>query len=220
MNYILDFIEHMGRSPANRTIPIDFRHTCEQGENMAGYGWEEYDVRDGGRQIIHDSDNKVDITTEFVKFPGGHHGGSWGVRVRGTPRDDAPAQLMSAVIFYTAMEGFGSLEVANEKDDLGIEGTVTLNGQSTELGDFKIDVTEGPSTNMHPPATHDSYAEKPLDRTMVSSFQVPEEAIWQTKRTLAHFVKCCGCRKPWRFVWTITDLRDSPAVYPYERACR
>lgn len=165
---------------------------------MAGYGWEEYDIRDGGRQIIHDDNNKVDITTEFVKFPGGRHGGSWGVRVRGTPREDAPAQLMSAVIFYTAMEGFGSLEVANDIDDLGIVGTVTLKGQSPELGDFKIDITEGPARSLHPPATHETYAEKPLDRTMVASFQVPEEAIWQTKRMSAHFIKRCSRRKPER----------------------
>ena len=187
-------------------FPIDFRHTCEQGDHMAGYGWEEYDVRDGGRQTIYDDGNKVDITTEFVKFPGGRHGGSWGVRVRGTPREDAPAQLMSTVIFYTAMEGFGSLEVANERNKLGLEGTVTFDGQSTELGEFKLDITEGPSTNMHPPATHDSYTEKPLDRTMVASFQVPEEAMWQTKRTLADLPNDSVGGGPERFDWTNLTL--------------
>ena len=149
---------------------------------MAGYGWDEYDVRHGGRQTIHDAGNSIDITTEFVKIPGGQHGGSWGVRVRGTPRDDAPPRLMTTVIFYAAMEGFGSIGVANEEDDLGYEGTVTLEGQSNELGEFKIDITEGPKTNSHPPPSHAAYRDKPLDRTMVASFQVPEEAIWQTKR--------------------------------------
>lgn len=41
---------------------------------MAGYGWEEYDVRTGGRQVIRDRGNKVDITTEFVKVAGGDNG--------------------------------------------------------------------------------------------------------------------------------------------------
>ena len=41
---------------------------------MAGYGWEEYDVRTGGKQVIRDRGNKVDITTEFVKVAGGDNG--------------------------------------------------------------------------------------------------------------------------------------------------
>ena len=149
---------------------------------MAGYGWDEYDVRHGGRQTIHDDGNSIDITTEFVKIPGGQHGGSWGVRVKGTPREDAPARLISTVLFYAGMEGFGSLGVQNEKDDLGIEGPVLMEGSSNELGDFKIEVTEGPDTNTHPPKTHKSYDQKPLDRSMVGSLLVPEGAMWQAKR--------------------------------------
>jgi len=41
---------------------------------MAGYGWEEYDVRTGGKQVMHDTVNKIDLTTEFVKVEGGEHG--------------------------------------------------------------------------------------------------------------------------------------------------
>ncbi|KAI9813806.1 MAG: Processing alpha glucosidase I [Pycnora praestabilis] len=164
-----------------RNLAADFRHTCEQHEGMAGYGWDEYDVRSGGRQTIHDEGNDIDLTTEFIKVPGGNHGGSWGVRIRGTPRDSAPPDLKTTVIFSAGMEGLGSLEVANSPDPLGMEGTVSLEGQTSELGDFKIDITEGPNTNAHPRRGHQSYDEKPLDRTMVASFQVPEEALWQTK---------------------------------------
>ena len=156
---------------------------------MAGYGWDEYDVRNGGRQTIHDAGNFIDITTEFAKIPGGQHGGSWGVRIKGTPREDAPEQLVSTVMFYATMEGLGSLQITNERDDLGIQGDVGLKGQSNELGDFAIEITRGPDTNQHPAATHESFAEKPLDRTMVASYQVPEEAIWQTKRML--FLRVC-----------------------------
>ncbi|KAF6241423.1 hypothetical protein HO173_000133 [Letharia columbiana] len=162
-------------------VQNNFRHTCEQHEGMAGYGWDEYDVRYGGRQTIHDAGNSIDITTEFIKIPGGQHGGSWGVRVKGTPREDAPARLMSTVLFYAGMEGFGSLSVENERDDLGIVGPVTMEGSSNELGDFKLQVTEGPNSNLHPPPNHKSYENKPLDRTMVASLQVPEGAMWQAK---------------------------------------
>lgn len=163
-------------------LPLDFRHTCEQHEGMHGYGWDEYDVRYGGRQTIHDAGNSIDITTEFVKIPGGQHGGSWGVRIKGTPRDDAPEKLMTTMIFYAAMDGFGSLGVKNEADELGIEGSVTLEGSSSELGGFMLEVTEGPESNRHPPPSHQSYATKPLDRTMVASLQVPSEQLWQAKR--------------------------------------
>lgn len=53
---------------------VDFRYSCEQGDNMKGYGWEEYDVRTGGKQVIRDVENKVDIITEFVKVEGGENG--------------------------------------------------------------------------------------------------------------------------------------------------
>ena len=160
----------------------DFRHTCEQHEGMAGYGWDEYDVRQGGRQTIHDAGNSIDITTEFVKLPGGQHGGNWGVRIKGTPRDDAPSRLISTVIFYAGMEGLGNLKVNNFRDDLGVEGPVIMDGSSNELGDFTVEITEGPDSNSHPPPEHISYVDKPLDRSIVTSLQVPEANLWQAKR--------------------------------------
>jgi mannosyl-oligosaccharide glucosidase len=151
---------------------------------MAGYGWDEYDVRQGGKQTIRDGDNKIDVTTEFVKFPGGEHGGGWGVRVKGTPRADAPPEgLLTTVMFYGYMDGLGSLAIQNEPNELGVEGTVTMAGETAQLGKFKIDVTTGPGTNRHPMPSHESYKEKPLDRTIVTSFQVPEDQLWQTTRT-------------------------------------
>ena len=167
----------------------DFRHTCEQHEGMAGYGWDEYDTRQGGRQTIHDAGNQLDLTTDFVKFPGGSHGGSWGVRVKGTPRADAPERLLSTIVFYSTMEGLGSLGFENEPDSMGFEGTVTLTGETQELGRFKIDVTTGPETNAHPHTHHEVYASKPLDRTLASSLQAPPEALWQTKGLLFQQMK-------------------------------
>ncbi|KAL2039100.1 hypothetical protein N7G274_008149 [Stereocaulon virgatum] len=162
-------------------VQNNFRHTCEQHEGMAGYGWDEYDVRLGGRQTIHDAGNSIDITTEFVKIPGGQNGGSWGVRVKGTPRDDAPNRLISTVLFYAGMEGLGSLRVRNEPDDQGIEGTVTMDGNGEGLGDFTLEVTRGPERNRYPPPTHKSFMDKPLDLSIVTSLQVKDENLWQAK---------------------------------------
>lgn len=149
---------------------------------MAGYGWDEYDVRKGGRQTIHDAGNTVDITIDFIKVPGGLHGGSWGARVKGVPREDAPAQQFTTVVFYAGLEGLGNLQVENEPDTLGLEGDVKLKGYTPDLGSFTIDVTTGPESNEHPQHSHPSYAEKPLDRTLVTSLQLPSEHLWQTRR--------------------------------------
>ena len=150
---------------------------------MAGYGWEEYDVRNGGRQIIHDAGNTIDLTIDFVKTEGSSMEG-WAARITGEPREDAPGDLMTTVVFYVGMEGFGSLDFANEQDDLGQKGTVTLQGQTADLGDFKIDITRGPDSNTAPKHQHPSWDSKPLDRTMASSMRVPSDALWQAKSIL------------------------------------
>lgn len=150
---------------------------------MAGYGWEEYDVRHGGRQVIHDAGNSLDLTIDFVKVPGGSHGGNWAARIKGTPRDDAPKDLLTTIIFYAGMEGLGTLEFENERNDLGHEGTLTLTGNTMELGAFKIDITEN-LRNKHPSRTHPSFDLKPLHKTLAGSMQLPPEALWQAKQAI------------------------------------
>jgi mannosyl-oligosaccharide glucosidase len=61
------------------------RHSCEQGDQLDGYEWTEYDTRQGGVQVLKDSANNVKITTEFLKVQGGDHGGSWAARIKGEP---------------------------------------------------------------------------------------------------------------------------------------
>jgi mannosyl-oligosaccharide glucosidase len=155
---------------------------------MAGYGWEEYDIRNGGRQTIHDAGNTIDLTIDFVKTSGGTTGG-WVARIKGNPREDAPAQLMTTVVFYAGMDGLGGLEFANEQDELGQSGTVTLQGQTADLGDFKIDITRGPDSNVAPKHGHPTWYTKPLDRTMAASMQVPSDALWQAKSVMFTNIK-------------------------------
>ncbi|EEH33552.2 mannosyl-oligosaccharide glucosidase [Paracoccidioides lutzii Pb01] len=164
-------------------------HTCEQNEGMAGYGWDEYDIRKGGRQTIHDAGNTIDLTIDFIKVPGGNNGGNWGARVKGTLRPDAPPNQVTTVIFYAAMEGLGSLQVANEVDPLGYEGDVKFKGSAMGLGDFTIDITCGPESNAHPPRSNAAYDEKPLDRTMIAGLQIPSDALWEAKAILFAHMK-------------------------------
>ncbi|KAI9719869.1 MAG: Processing alpha glucosidase I [Chrysothrix sp. TS-e1954] len=166
-----------------------FRHTCEQGEGMEGYGWDEYDIRTGGKQTIHDTENHLDITTQFVKVPGGSHGGNWGVRVSGALRKDAPKDMVSTVVFYTGLEGLGHLQLANKYDPQGYEGAVTLQGETGGLGPFKFEITDGPASNVHPTGDHPVFDQRPLDRTMAKSLMVQEQALWQAKPVMFQEMK-------------------------------
>ncbi|PGH09954.1 hypothetical protein AJ79_05570 [Helicocarpus griseus UAMH5409] len=171
------------------TAQQNFRHTCEQNEGMAGYGWDEYDIRKGGRQTIHDAGNTLDLTIDFIKVPGGNNGGNWGARIKGTPRADAPPDQATTLVFYTGMEGLGNLQFANKVDPLGYKGDVKFTGSTADLGDFAIDITAGPESNEHPPRSCAAYDEKPLDRTMVTGLQFPQDILWQAKPILFAHMK-------------------------------
>lgn len=54
-------------------LTAGLRHSCEINDDMAIYGWTEYDGRLGGKQIIGDRGMKLDIETEFIKIPA-HNG--------------------------------------------------------------------------------------------------------------------------------------------------
>src|ERR1700760_265493 len=73
------------------------RHTCEQGDHMDGYGWEMYDVRNGGTQTILDPQNNLAISTKFAKISQGYNKGSWGVRIQGSLKDQSIHNNVSTV---------------------------------------------------------------------------------------------------------------------------
>ena len=139
---------------------------------MDGYGWTAYDPRVGGSQTIHDAGNKIDITTDLYKTPGGRQGGSWGVRVKGVPRPDAPPDLKTTVIFYMAMEDIMSdwaarLRCDNNADETYDYGVLECHGYTPSLGDFKLFIQE-PEENQYP-------------MTFVNSVTVSEDRLWQAK---------------------------------------
>jgi mannosyl-oligosaccharide glucosidase len=150
---------------------------------MSGYGWTAYDPRQGGTQTIHDSGNKLDLTTEFAKIPGGQHGGHWGVRVTGKPRTDAAHNMKTTVVFYVALEDLNfkpgtALKCSNRQDE-GLSHPVECNGATPGLGNFKINIG----------------ANKSSGKLSVKSLSVPENALWQAKSE-------CFC-------FPITDSQDA-----------
>lgn len=146
---------------------------------MHGYGWDEYDARIGGVQSIHDKGNNIDLTTTFVKIPGGNHGGSWAARIKGELRDGAPKNTRTMLFYYIAQDGQGELAVEGEGTQYGFEDDVTLKGSSTALGDYNLLITKG--TGEHPSTDHKFLEDRHGDTTIVSSAEVPADLTWQGK---------------------------------------
>ncbi|KAK4114488.1 glycoside hydrolase family 63 protein [Canariomyces notabilis] len=159
------------------------RYTCEQNEGMKGYGWEEYDPRKGGVQSIHDIENGIDITTSFVKIPGGAHGGNWAARIKGVINEDSPKDQKTTVILYVTQEGGDSeLQALPGDDDTGYEGDVTLKGRSEPLGNYKLVVTKG--EGVQPKSDHGISEIRGPGQTVVQSLTYPDEVVWQAKPIL------------------------------------
>jgi len=88
----------------------------------------------------------------------------------------------TTVIFYVGNEGSGDIKLANTPDNKGLVGNIELDGSLPVLGDFKLEVTTGPETNRPPELGNaEAWAEKPLDRTMYMSVQVPFQHVWKVK---------------------------------------
>lgn len=53
---------------------LESRHACEQGDDLAGYGWKTHDGRTSGQHYVNDVLNNVRIESELLKVEGGAHG--------------------------------------------------------------------------------------------------------------------------------------------------
>ncbi|XP_037663166.1 mannosyl-oligosaccharide glucosidase [Choloepus didactylus] len=117
---------------ANPGIP-QLKHTCEQGDGVGPYGWEFHDGLSFGRQ--HIQDGALRLTTEFVKRPGGQHGGDWTWRVTVEPQASGTSTLpLVSLFFYVVTDGKEVLV-----PEVGTKGQLKfISGHTDELGDFRL----------------------------------------------------------------------------------
>ncbi|ORX53928.1 glycoside hydrolase [Hesseltinella vesiculosa] len=154
------------------------RHACEQGDGLAGYGYQKHDGRAFAKQHLNDEPSNVEITTEFIKVPGGKEGGDWGVRIHGKPiHSHLPA--MTSVLFYFGLEGEGSMDITSRMSSKGLASPVKLEGDTPDLGDFEVEVIDG-LLNDHPRQGLD----QDLTKTQWVGLQVPEGNVWRAKEVL------------------------------------
>ncbi|EGG02629.1 family 63 glycoside hydrolase [Melampsora larici-populina 98AG31] len=159
------------------------RHACEQGDDLAGYGWKTHDGRTSGQHYVNDVLNNVRIESELLKVEGGAHGGSWGVRIRGERLNPAaPAKI--SMINYFGLDGLGTFQLENEEDDEGIEGPVKISGSTTQLGEFTIRVQDSPTNSRLQARNHASDFGEQMDRTQYLGIQMPAGTVWKAKESI------------------------------------
>ncbi|GBE82451.1 Probable mannosyl-oligosaccharide [Sparassis crispa] len=159
------------------------RHACEQEDHLNSYTWTEYDARQGGSQIVKDGMNNVILTTEFLKIPGGQHGGSWAARIRGEPMNQALPSRIST-IFYMGLEGLGGLDMESEEAENGLEGPVTFSGSSPELDEFTIRIVDGPDNEAVTVGPHSSVFADRIGKSHFAGLRASPGRIWQAKELL------------------------------------
>ncbi|EIN07794.1 glycoside hydrolase [Punctularia strigosozonata HHB-11173 SS5] len=156
------------------------RHSCEQGDQLDGYTWTEYDSRRGGVQVIKDGKNNVKITTEYLKVPGGEHGGSWAARIKGEPLNEGRPSMIST-IFYAGIEGFGGLDMETDESENDYESDLVFAGSSTELDEFTLRVVDNDSNNHITNGPHSASFANRAGKTHVSGYRIPSGDVWTAK---------------------------------------
>lgn len=153
------------------------RHNVNASAGMARYGWTAYDTREGGSQTLEDVRNKIDITTDFIKKSEGPSAGNWALRIRGTPRKDAPVDLKTAVVFYVGMESMDTCTKCKlvSSEQLGAEGDTTV-----QAANFWIEHPQLGTSGIHIPAPvgTDNEGHQPM---VVRSLNVSEDQVWQAR---------------------------------------
>lgn len=157
-------------------ILIALRHNVNMSDDIFKYGWTTYDTREGGRQILEDVGNKMNITTDFIKPQDEEDDGNWGLRIRGVPRDDAPADLKTTVIFYVAMDAMeGCAECKLEaREQLGAGEDTSVHAVNLDIAHPKLG-----AAGMH--ISTPSSGSSQNGGTVVKTMNVSEEKLWQAK---------------------------------------
>ncbi|EIM90479.1 glycoside hydrolase [Stereum hirsutum FP-91666 SS1] len=156
------------------------RHACDQGDNLNGYTWTTYDAREGGVQVLNDGYNNVKITTEFIKVPGGKHGGSWAARIKGEPINPDKISRTS-FIFYAGIEGFGGLDMETDEDENGIDGPIEFSGSTPDLDEFKLRIVDGPDNHYVSDGMFAKDYANRIGKSHFGGYNLPPGDVWQAK---------------------------------------
>ncbi|CAG8443656.1 9694_t:CDS:10 [Ambispora gerdemannii] len=156
------------------------RHACDQGDRLDEYSYKKHNGRTLAVQTLKDSTNNVTLRTEFLKVPGGEHGGNWGVRISGVPNNEEGISRIS-LLYYFGLHGEGSLELKNKLEPDGLSDPIILKGESPELGSFSIEMENGLVQNIPSSIPPETNPFPNLHKTQYWGHLVPGDDIWRAK---------------------------------------
>ncbi|KAF9977520.1 Processing alpha glucosidase I [Actinomortierella ambigua] len=148
------------------TGPDNIRHGCEERDGFEKYGWLKHDGRQYGLQEIKDTRNNLDMTTEFLKFPGGKYGGSWGAKISGKPLREGEPMTVS-FLYYAGSDNDANLQLETAKKN---SNSVRIRGADFELGQYELDITVNRGTFLD--------SQSPI---RFSGAKVPGGSVWRAK---------------------------------------
>ncbi|SCU92691.1 LAME_0F01068g1_1 [Lachancea meyersii CBS 8951] len=150
------------------------RHFVDTGDKLDKYGYELYDPRLGGREVIIDSANNLNLTIHFAKS---RNGENWGFRVSGRPLDSSKSKVPSLVMYFSQNGEKGHLnqDLTKRQDN----HHTNLKGFSPELGNYDIHIGDisGNYYSRGPALAQDADSSK----TSHISFTVPGDQVWKAR---------------------------------------
>lgn len=158
----------------------DLRHTCDVDDPIHGYGWKFYDARTGGSQIINDTGNHVDISTDFLKSVD-QESQQWQLRVQAVPRAGAQERQSSMLVFYLGSENPESKITCKRHHSHRVSHSdVSCQGTTPTIGAFSVDIgVSGARSDL-------------LQHLVVNSMNIPVTKIWQAKAVFLDELKTHG----------------------------
>ncbi|QLL32942.1 hypothetical protein HG536_0D04640 [Torulaspora globosa] len=154
------------------------RHFVEQGDKLQKYGWEVYDPRVGGREVIIDEANNLNLTIYFTKS---HNGENWAVRVHGEPLDPERGSAASVVVYFNqnGQDGQSRLKKIVGDDS----GKMLFHGVSKELGEYQLTVRDNFGSYYSDPGlpTMEIVPGCDSSKTAHLSMTVPDENVWMAR---------------------------------------
>lgn len=148
------------------------RYDYNGDDGISAAKWAEYNIRQGGRHVVKDPENGVNLSMELVKSPDGD---GWTVRIRG---DQSKDNILSFV-FNAVFEDPYDVKLESRLTDQGVDGDVLFSGSTPDLGDFNLAVTAGEGE--WPVHLHDMAQLAPAGFAGYTSLKLPKESSWRAR---------------------------------------
>ena len=162
----------------------NIRHFVEQGDNLERYNWELYDPILGGKQVLIDSKNNINLTILWSKSSDGNN---WGYKVIGQPIAEPHKNPTSlSMIMYMSQaskEPTDYLMMAPSKfaDTQDRANKMSFVGSSSELKDYEIEIYDVRGKYHESLSDADAFPQIDTSKPVHFSMTVPEEDTWKAK---------------------------------------